>query len=141
MCIRDRSPPASLREREALWHARDIEAALWALEQWAKFPVDAVPRPVILTSPSIRPEEGFATTQAKLGFLHGQIVAAAGVPELPVQAMKARGLPVPPNREVSPLRVAGAVLSEAPFRTDRGIRVLPAWRMDAEDKMCIRDRR
>jgi hypothetical protein len=120
-----------------------VQAMRAALGAWSAFPVDASPRPlVLLDDPVTAPRSGFVTTEAKEAFLSGAFVAStvlpAGAPSangLPIisadqalEAMRAEGTPAanapsPP----APLTISGARFGSAPFKTDRGTTVLPAW--------------
>lgn len=114
---------------------RDRAAARWAAHQWAGFPVDLDPRPIVLTGPAAMPEGGFSTARAKLAFLQGLAVAGAGVPAEPVQLLQQHVAAGQAGRPVPPLLVTRAERAETAFHTDRGPRVLPAWRVDAEDTL------
>ncbi|MHB8244027.1 MAG: hypothetical protein ACYDGN_01560 [Acidimicrobiales bacterium] len=100
-----------------------------ALERWAHFPIHAHPRPTVLLEGAAMANDGFVTEDAKRAFLTGCAIAVEGVPDEVVAVMR-----VPQTQASgaqSALRVIGATLSAAPFATDRGRRMLPAWRVDA----------
>lgn len=123
--------------------AASVQAMRAALGAWSAFPIEASPRPlVLLDDPVTAPRSGFVTTDAKEAFLSGAFVASIVLPTgppsadgLPVisadqalEAMRAEGTPAsnapsPPT----PLTITGARFGSAPFRTDRGTMVLPAW--------------
>ena len=126
-----------------------------ALARWRDFPVTADPRPLVLTGGVVLdPQTGFATGDGKLAYLGGQFEQATTLPagpstsggfaivtagqaldelrpagSTPVAGSPAAGSrPNPDGR----LRVVKASLVQATFGTDRGPRLLPAWRFDLE---------
>lgn len=116
---------------------RDAEALLaakQAVARWAGFPAGAEPRPVVLLDAMVRVDGGFATGDAKLGFLRGAVEAAAGVPEAPMRLLRVPHADVRhPGRAT--LRVTAATRADAEFATDRGAQRLPAWRVEALDAL------
>lgn len=113
---------------------RELAAAADAVGAWADFPFDAVPRPVVLAGEAVQVERGFATGEAKYAFLQGAIEADETVPAEPVLALRREPqLTGAPAR--SRLRVAGAVVDQAAFATDRGLLMLPAWKVEAVDTL------
>jgi len=108
----------------------DIEWARWAVARWAGFPVARVPRPLVLVGPDQWPEGGFRSGDAKLAFLYGRVEADVALPETVLAALRARPHQAPSHRGPrAPLVITGAARSETEFLTDRGRRVLPAWRL------------
>ncbi len=125
------APEASVREMRA------------ALEAWSAFPIHAAPRPlVVLDDPVSAPASGFTTNDAKEAFLSGAFVAPATLLSGPLAAARypglsaadalglmrsegtpAGGAPAPPT----PLVITTVRFDSAPFKTDRGVKVLPAW--------------
>lgn len=112
-----------------------------SVKAWDHFPVDANPRPLVLTGdPITGPATGFPSDDAKIAFISGRLVLAAPLPNGPTQsagyplmsaanafaALKASGNPA--NPASGSLHVVGVELGTAPFSTDRGNRELPAWR-------------
>jgi hypothetical protein len=113
---------------------RQRAMASWALDRWADFPVDLDPRPLVITGPIVLPEKGFRTGEAKIAFLRGDIEVQGPVPHDVLGALRDAGsLERHPGPEVRPLVLTHGAKSEATFLTDRGPRILPAWRFDGED--------
>jgi hypothetical protein len=111
-----------------------------ALARWQAFPVTATPRPLILTRGAvIDPATGFPTGDDKLAYLAGNVEFDTTVPVAPATSagyaivsakaaldrLRATGSSQPPTR---PLRIVTVSLVQASFGTDRGPRLLPAWR-------------
>jgi hypothetical protein len=119
---------------------QDMHAALQA---WATFPVNASPRPLVLTTdPVSAPARGFRTVDAKEAFLSGAFTAPAVLPSGPRHAagypvttaadafalLRAEGTPAGgAPRPPTPLVITGVRFGESSFGTDRGTRLLPAW--------------
>lgn len=107
-----------------------------AVERWADFPVAADPRPVVLTGGEVRLGEPignfkFVEGDFKRAFALGMVEGAPGVPDEPVELLRRRRRP---DREVPAgpsLVLTRAERSETEFWTDRGRRVLSAWRIDS----------
>ncbi|HEV2886898.1 MAG TPA: hypothetical protein VGX49_08310 [Jatrophihabitans sp.] len=111
-----------------------------ALAKWRSFPVEADPRPLVLTRGTIiDPLSGFRSGEGKLAFLSGQFDLAVALPATPassagyaVISAKAALDQLRANSNGQPsasrLRVVTAALGQAQFGTDRGPRLLPAWR-------------
>jgi hypothetical protein len=106
--------------------AEGLPAARWAVERWAGFPVDRVPRPPVLIGGDVRVDGGFRSNTAKLALVMGRIEAAVAVPEPVLHSLR---------RESGPesLRITAATLGEHEFLTDRGRRRLPAWRLESPE--------
>ena len=137
-----RTPAASKDSVDPVPQA-SVGALRAALLAWSAFPVDAVPRPlVLLDDPVTAPASGFATDDAKEAFLSGAFVTPATLPSGPQAAagysvisaadalgvMRSEGTPAsnapaPPT----PLVITAVRFDAARFRTDRGTEVLPAW--------------
>jgi hypothetical protein len=115
--------------------ADELVWAQWAVERWAGFPVERVPRPLVLVGQRTFVERGFRTGEAKLAYMYGRIECATPVPDMVLRTLPARREPVPAAREPAPLVIAGVTRCETEFRTDRGRRRLPAWRLDAPDAL------
>ncbi|HET9143699.1 hypothetical protein [Actinophytocola sp.] len=113
---------------------------------WATFPVDRRPRPIVLTLP-LPDVAGFTTDAAKEAALAGNYAPPATLPAtpptvtaqlpdgpaefrtLPVEAALAKLLatgPTPPQ-PTTPLPILQVELGTAEFFTDRGRIALPAW--------------
>jgi hypothetical protein len=106
---------------------------------WASFPVDAVPRPLVLTGPDVLdPASGFGSGNGKLAFISGDFELRTTLPVAPVTVKgqrissaaealaELRGEGTKPP-EATPLAITGVGLSIGTFPTDRGARELPAW--------------
>jgi hypothetical protein len=113
-----------------------------ALAKWRTFPVTADPRPLVLTNGPVRdPASGFSTGEGKIAYIEGSFELAGPLPSSPptsagyalitaraaLDSLIAMGTPEPPPAP-HPLRILAVSLGRAPFDTDRGPRVLPAWR-------------
>ena len=102
-----------------------------AVGVWADFPVDAVPRPYVLTQSAVI-EAGYRTGEAKGAFFEGRVRFAEGLPAAAAAALVAGGVRLSPDSR-SLLLVTNAIQVRHPFRTDRGERMLPAWSLDVQD--------
>ena len=104
--------------------------ARMAVERWTRFPATADPRPTVLLDSPVRSEDGFTNTDAKIAFCSGTVESAEDVPDEPLRLLRSAGDGgFPPE---APLIVTRAVLSEALFATDRGERLVSAWRIEAD---------
>lgn len=113
--------------------AQDLEWARWAVERWAAFPVDRDPRPLVLADSVDRVDGGFASSEGKLAYIEGMIEADVPVPEPVLALLRQRpNQPLPPRTGETPLVITAAAQSETEFLTDRGQRLLPAWRLQAD---------
>ena len=107
---------------------------------WASFPVDAVPRPLVLTGPNVLgPASGFASGEDKWAFISGDFELRTSLPAGPMDVggqqlssaaealaeLRSEGGATEP--ESTPLAITGVEPSTGTFSTDRGIRELPAW--------------
>lgn len=114
-----------------------------ALAAWQSFPVTSTPRPLVLTGGNVlNPPGGFATGDQKLAYVDGRFAlattlqtgptAAAGFSLLSAKAALDQLRRHPPSTNswntAPPLRGTEATLTSANFGTDRGPRLLPAWR-------------
>jgi hypothetical protein len=86
--------------------------------------VAAESRPIVLTAPPITGPDGFTSDEAKLAFEEGAIAPVSGITPEVLKALGARDLS---GHRGHSLRVLGVSRRTAPFRTDRGLRRLPAW--------------
>lgn len=98
-----------------------------AADLWAGFPVEAKPRPLVLTGPTLD-GAGFSSNEAKVAFMEGRIEIASAIPPDAVTSFRAAGPTMAPGGGSS-VRLHDAGLAAHTFRTDRGPRVLPAWRL------------
>ncbi|MFL6161098.1 MAG: hypothetical protein ACJ74U_02600 [Jatrophihabitantaceae bacterium] len=111
-----------------------------ALRLWADFPVDAAPRPLVLTGPDIiNPMSGFPNGEDKMAYILGSFELKTALPVGPattngqqlisaaqaVADLRAQG----DTKQVAstPLRITSVKLGTGKFSTDRGSRSLPAW--------------
>ncbi len=104
------------------WERATSQAAA-ALALWAEFPVEASPRPLVLTGQTVLFTGGFPSNQAKLAFLQGAVSTTVPVPAGLLDALC-------PNRDPTlddTLLVVGAEPTTGTFPTDRGPKQLPAW--------------
>lgn len=112
-----------------------------ALGLWAGFPVDASPRPLVLTGPDIvDPTSGFRNDDDKMAYIYGSFELKTTLPAGPaivngqqlitaaqaLAELRAQGYGGKPLKLTS-LMVTSVRLSTAKFSTDRGVRSLPAW--------------
>jgi hypothetical protein len=97
------------------------------LDQWAPFPVDEEPRPLVLLASRVR-ALGFPDGETKRAFIDRAFEAQPGFPSHVFEAM------VSSDRDISGtiLLLSSATLEDFEFATDRGRRLLPAWRVRAE---------
>ncbi|GAA1890002.1 hypothetical protein GCM10009687_68310 [Asanoa iriomotensis] len=125
---------------------------------WAAFPVDQVPRPIIVASDGMVDLTGFHSGEGKLAFLGGAISLTAPLPEAPATvavdlpegrftfpalppddafaSLRAQGSPGNVSGATpAPLRVTSVTLGAAEFNTDRGRVRLPAWLFGGPDIM------
>jgi len=112
--------------------------AKWAVERWADFPVDRHPRPLISTGPIVNPEKGFRTGNAKIAFIRGDIEVQGSVPNDVLVILRDRGSSERhPGPEVAPLVLSDGTKAETTFSTDRGQRMLSAWRFHGEELLGL----
>lgn len=93
--------------------------------RWAAFPIDATPRPIVLLDGRVRIEGGFAEGVSKLAWLAGAVETRVPLPAAVLALLPAQ------QREggQTALAITEAVLTEAEFQCDRGLRQLPAYRL------------
>lgn len=110
------------------------DRASQALAAWADFPITQDPRPLVMVGPLAVPEAGFRTDAAKMAFMRGEVLFSASVPPEVTEVLRSAcagtvigGGPVPP------LTVDRAEQGATEFVTDRGRRVLEAWRLDGPE--------
>lgn len=110
------------------------------LAAWASFPVDRVPRPLVLVGPSVAdPRTGFRDGPSKLAYLERAIDLPTSLPDGPTtadsypiisatqaarQLVSTRGKGSPAGQRLS---VTEVTLGTATYQTDRGAVNLPAW--------------
>jgi hypothetical protein len=129
-----------------------------ALAGWRDFPVDRVPRPIVLFSPAAS-TAGFRTDGAKIAAGTGRFELTVPLPDatratVPVALpdgthqlplipaaeafarLKATGNPGnAPDASPPPLRITKVELGTAAFLTDRGQQSLPAWLFHSPDAL------
>ncbi|MGW6197967.1 hypothetical protein ACWF0M_17615 [Kribbella sp. NPDC055110] len=98
-----------------------------ALALWAAFPVDRQPRPIVLMSFSRGPG-GAPMLEDKTSVLrHAPVISDVSMPPWLLEALQ----PDPtPHWQVDPVRVRSVRRAYPEFRTDRGHRPLPAYRIE-----------
>lgn len=102
-----------------------------ALALWSEFPVDADPRPLVLTGFTAGSPD-FRTDEAKQAFLAGALLSEVDIPPDVLSRLR----PHPQmQRQDHPLRVLAVERTTAEFQTDRGPRLLPAYRVEIEDAL------
>ncbi len=116
--------------------APNAEAAA-ALARWAGFPVADDPRPIVLTQGRIvDPAGGFSTNDQKEAYLEGAFAPPASLPPTPdgadhplISAQQALDVlqSAGTGSGAAPLSITEVTFGSAPFDTDRGSAVLPAW--------------
>jgi hypothetical protein len=115
--------------------AKNLEWARWAIDRWSAFPVDRIPRPLVMVGERVVVEQGFKTGEAKRAFLERRIEWRVAVPptvrDQLIRPTELRGQLSPGP----PLVIAAADRDEKEFVTDRGPRRLPAWRLRADDAL------
>jgi hypothetical protein len=107
-------------------------AAHWALGRWSDFPVEARPRPWVLTAGVVRSEGGFRTAEAKRAFLHGAVTATIPVPDAVLRLVRDRRHQFTGPTVPVPLVIDRLSRSEADFLTDRGDVRFPAWGLEGD---------
>jgi hypothetical protein len=108
----------------------DLEWARWGVSRWAGFPVDQVPRPLVLLGPTSHARNGFYSHRAKRAFMNGWIQTEVAVPEAVLALLGRR--PGPPDAEAAVV-ITAAGRCEVEQQTDRGPRRLPGWRLESDD--------
>jgi hypothetical protein len=106
------------------WTKPANERRTAALRLWSEFPVGQVPRPVVLIGSRVS-SGGFETGAVKLAFLSGAIDVCVDVSVGVVEALPRRRSPF----QGSTITVTAAIAEDAEFETDRGMQLLPAWRL------------
>lgn len=104
-----------------------------ALGLWSQFPVEAAPRPLVLTGPSLQ-ETGYATDQAKRAFDERRVRLAPGVPTAALDALVAEVDRLEPQGSDA-VTVMDAVAAPGRFSTDRGVVELGSWRLRVSDAL------
>ncbi|MHB2024887.1 MAG: hypothetical protein ACYCO3_16465 [Mycobacteriales bacterium] len=93
--------------------------------RWATFPIDAVPRPIVLLDNRVRVEGAFIDGESKMAWSEGAITPDDPIAAALAALLRSRGL----GRAHTALRITEATTTVAPFRCDRGPRDLPAYRL------------
>jgi hypothetical protein len=115
--------------------AEELVWAQWAVARWDRFPVEREPRPLVLVGERAFVEHGFATGEAKLAFIEGRVESAVPVPGPVLAALSRSPGPARSGPSGPPLVITDVTRSETDFLTDRGRRLLPAWRLSAIDSL------
>ncbi|MGY4772853.1 hypothetical protein ACXC9Q_38600 (plasmid) [Kribbella sp. CWNU-51] len=100
-----------------------------ALALWDDFPVDRQPRPIVLMSYAIGPG-ALPMVEDKVSVLHHAAVVSDV--ELPPGLLEALQPDPAPHWHLDPVRVRSVRRVYPEFRTDRGHRPLPAYRIELE---------
>lgn len=93
--------------------------------RWGMFPVDVVPRPIVLLDNHVRVEGGFIDGESKMAWLEGAIDPDAPIAAALSALLRTRR----PGHAQTRLRIIDVTTTAAPFRCDRGPRDLPAYRL------------
>jgi hypothetical protein len=124
--------------------------------EWDAFPVDRVPRPIVVVTGGLIEVTGFHRGAAKIAFETGRIELATPLPQAPptvavdlpegrftfpalppdeaFAAVRAQGSPAnAPDASPAPVRFTSVTLGSAEFSTDRGRLRLPAWLFGGPD--------
>ena len=107
-----------------VWERPADERRQRVLQPWSKYPVDQVPRPVVLLNDRVL-GGGFASGAAKIAYLSGAFDVAVDIPAAVIESL-------PRQRsgfDGAPIAITAAILDAADFETDRGRQRLPAWRL------------
>ena len=99
-----------------------------ALALWDDFPVDADPRPIVLTGPPGR-LPFFPTMENKLASAAAPVVSEVKLPPGVLENLQPQ---TSPRWQGAPIRVLSAERVLADFPTDRGNRRLPAYSLEIE---------
>lgn len=126
-----------------------VEATGEPGDAWDAFPVDQVPRPIVVTGEMVE-VTGFRSGEAKLAFQtgrlelrtpvlqtpttvtvdlpEGQFTFPALAPEEAFAYVRAQGSPAnAPDADPAPIEITRVTLGVAEFSTDRGPLPMPAW--------------
>ncbi len=96
------------------------------LDEWADFPVAESPRPVVLLDQRLRVgDAGFVDSDTKMAFLEGAVESMVALPAGVLDLFTKNRRP----STTTPIKIVGLEAVSAPFRTDRGLRQLPAFRI------------
>ena len=94
--------------------------------RWAAFPVDGAPRPIVLLDNRVQLDgDGFADNKSKLAWLDGAIEAHSPTPSAVLALLPSRSQ----GNTETVLRITGVTRTVTPFFCDRGLRSLPAYRL------------
>jgi hypothetical protein len=127
--------------------------------EWDAFPVDQVPRPIVVAAPGLIEVTGFRSGDAKMAFLSGRVELATRLPQAPASvavdlpegrftfpalrpdeafaSVRAQGSPTNGDgSSPAPVRVTTVTLGFAEFSTDRGRLRLPAWLFGGPDLLA-----
>ncbi|GAA1558688.1 hypothetical protein GCM10009789_10150 [Kribbella sancticallisti] len=124
-------------KRRARWRGPLEPDATLAL--WADFPVEARPRPIVLTSRTGGSGGGFASWEAKEAYSQAPMVSDVELPPGLMEVLR----PYPkPHWQGEPIHVRSIRGVTREFGTDRGHRPLPAYELEiqyAPGPVCLLD--
>lgn len=113
--------------------SRDLKAAQWAVARWEHFPVSRTPRPLVMIGPRQWSEGDFVSVDAKLAFFQGRIEAITSLPNAVLEFLRTSSHHHPSSHTAAVFVIKSAIRSQTSFATDRGPRLLPAWRLQSDD--------
>ena len=108
----------------------DVAWADWAVQRWAGFPVDRVPRPLVLLGETAHPRNGFRSQRAKRAYSHGWIETRVPLPDELLDMLGRAG--DRPDGE-PPIVITASRRCPVEQPTDRGRRSLPGWELQTPD--------
>jgi hypothetical protein len=108
-----------------------IQVAGRALTLWESFPTGD-PRPIVLIHGPVLLCQGFDTAEAKRAMQYGVVAADETVALEPLETIRTHSSDQTNQRmPKDPLWIESATLMETTFSTDRGLALLPAWKIEA----------
>lgn len=99
-----------------------------SLDLWADFPVDVLPRPLVLNGPQVLFDGGFNDDDAKMAFLSGAVESEVELAPGVLKLLRAGSSPWN-SFSGGPLRITAATAVAGTFSSDRGRARLPAWQL------------
>jgi hypothetical protein len=96
------------------------------LSPWIGFPIHDAVRPIILLDEPVRVGQGFIDSDAKLAFMAGAVEAAVELPDGVLERVTTGGSGQSSERI---LRITAVEAAEVEYLCDRGLRLLPAYRL------------
>jgi hypothetical protein len=110
----------------------DVEWARWAVARWEAFPVDRVPRPLVVLGETAHARNGFRSQRAKRAFHNGWIEPRVSVPDAVLETLGQQS--GRPEREPA-IVITAAERCAVEQRTDRGPRWLPGWELRSDQTL------